>query len=356
MILDNSEKNLLIQSITEIGKLKVIFYDILNLYSTKSYMTKENISIFNKIIKTNNNKEIIIETEPTMLLTKLELNLINLNNNLEEINSLNNTTHTDEINIKINTIQNKLIKNIIINFIDNFMKYMFSRNKNICFSDTKNNNINLLYMEGNFFLRLTEKRLLIRKYFTRLKIIINRKNKNNKEYVQITIIFHNLFLICIIFPLPLNKFFEKDIHKKFRVIVNNVYGPILTNMNDDDYNNYSDYKFYKKLTKIFNNKFKEILINEISKINGKISLYKAFIIFLDYVNDYNKIFKIKCQKCKNKIKYNSYENFFSLPCYKYLNLDKNYINKLIDNIENENFNNENNIFGFFHEECINHLE
>ena len=107
---------------------------------------------------------------------------------------------------------------------------------------------------------------------------------------------------------------------------------------------------------ILNNTFKNILkIKNIQNI-GKISFYQVFIIFLDYIYDYSKIFRIKCDKCLNKIKYIKEENYFSIPCYKIINYDDKYIKNLITNIEKENMTNNNidkNVFKFFHEECIN---
>ena len=365
MILDINDKNLLLQSLSDQQSLNVIFYEILYTYSTKSFTNKENISLFNKILKIN--KSIFkIETDPENLLSKLESNLLSLDNNLKEINSLiklyniYNKANNNDQNNNQKIIQKRY--DIFDNFIDKYMNCIFrSYNKvtfnsiNILYGSNINNN-NLIILEDNFFKKLIEKHLLIGKYFKLLKIQYNKKVKNNKEFIQIRIIFRNLFIISILLPFNLSKFNENDYDKKIKIIVNGIYGPSNTITYDNNYNNYSNYKFYKKLAIILNNTFKNILkIKNIQNI-GKISFYQVFIIFLDYIYDYSKIFRIKCDKCLNKIKYIKEENYFSIPCYKIINYDDKYIKNLITNIEKENMTNNNidkNVFKFFHEECIN---
>ena len=365
MILNDIEKNILIQSLTEQRKLKILFYEILNLYSVKSFMTKENISLFNSIIKTKTNNinntngiKINIETDPEKLISKLELNLISLNDNLHEINSLknenkNNTNDNNNIDLK-----NKINKKYYIydNIIDKYMQYLFSNNNFIFISNINsiNNNVNNLFIfEENYFQKLIKKQSLIGKYFKKLKIKYSKNNKNNnKEFVQIKITIYNLFVVWVVFPFNLKKFLENDFHKNIKIIVNSKYDPTIKNVYDDNYNNYSNYKLYKKLTIIFNNIFKDILKNEISKNFQKISFLKVFTIFLDYIYNYDIIFKIKCKKCLNKLKFIGEENYFSIPCYKLLNLDDNYINNIYNNIEKGKDINNKNLYDFFHEECL----
>ena len=93
-----------------------------------------------------------------------------------------------------------------------------------------------------------------------------------------------------------------------------------------------------------------------SNNEGKISFYKSFILFLDYVYDYDKIFKVHCAKCHNKIRFISCDKFFSIPLLKIQKNDDNYIRILINGIEKENdINKANKIFHFFHKECINNI-
>lgn len=352
MILENSDNNLFINSLTELVKLKRLFYEILNLYSIKSFINKENLAIFNRIIKSNKNKDISIELFPEKLISELEINLISLNVNLEEINSLKYSPHTNKAKAS-NKSQNFIGKKhyLFENFIDKFMKYTFIWNNYFYFQEEKYTSNPLVIFEENYFYKLIEKYSLIGMYFNKIKIQYNIKSKNNKEFIQIKIIFHNLFIVCILFPFTLNMFYQKDFHKKFKIIVNGIYGPKIFNIYDDNYNNYSNYKLYKKMAKIFNNKFREIIQNEIENKEEKISFYKVFAIFVDYIYDYDKIFKIKCQKCFNKLKYNFEEKYFSIPCYKILNIDRKYIKILIDKIDEGNNNCDKTSFSFFHEEC-----
>ena len=369
MFIDNFEKSLLIQSLVEQQKLKAIFYEIINSYSIKCFDYQENSSIFNKITKINNNSnEIKIETDAKQLFAKLESNLVSLNENFKEINSLvysfnqiNNENNTIIKKVKINN-KNKYIIN---NFIDVYMKYTLSLGRSLFtkfdMSNHSNKSNDLIIFEKNYFHNLINKRALIGKYFRSLKIKCNKKNKNNREFFQIKINVHNTIIVYIIFPLNLNKFYENDYHKKIKVIVNGIYGPKnVKNIHSEDnlFNNYSNFKFYNKLEKLFNNKLKEIFkdLNKIS-FNNKISFYEAFVSFLDYIYDYNKIFKMKCGKCLNKLKYISEEKYFSVPFYKISCIDEKYITELKYNIEKEQdiSNNLNkNAFGFFHVECINY--
>lgn len=105
MNIENFDKallNILIQFLSEQQKLKSLFYETINLYSIKSFDYKQNFAIYNKITKINTN-EIKIETNSKILLEKLESNLISLNKNLSEINSLFNFF---PIPLNINDINN----------------------------------------------------------------------------------------------------------------------------------------------------------------------------------------------------------------------------------------------------------
>ena len=314
-------------------------------------------------INNNSGDVIIIEKTPEELLSQLELNLSSFKNYLEKIKLLTKNSNVyEEFNNNRNNNKNLKEKKyyVLCNIIDTYMNYIFSNNNYIYFNsmNISNNPYNnkMIIFEDNYFKKLIEKHLLIDKYFKALKIQYNKKNRNNKEYIQIKIIFRNLFIIYILFPFNLSKFYEKDYDKKIKIVVNGIYGPINTIKYDTNYNNSSNYKLYQKLSIIFKNKFKNILKNEIFLNFGKFSFFKGFIFFLDYIYDYNKIFKIKCNNCLNKIKYIKDEHYFSIPCYKITYYGDEYINNLINDIDKEckiNKNMDKNNFKFFHEECIN---
>ena len=372
MNIENFDKallNILIQFLSEEKKLKSLLYEIINLYSIKSFDYKQNFSIYNKIIKINTN-EIKIETNSNKLLEKLETNLISLNKNLSEINSLFNffpiPLNINDINNNKGNKNTQTIKKsdiLVNNFIDKYMEYYFTNINNIYLNNelivTHNNN-NLIILEENYFQKLIEKHKLIGKYFKLLKIQYSKRIKNNKEFIQIKVVIQNICSIIIVFPSNLTKFYENNYHKKIKIVVNGLYGPSnVKSISGDYYNNYSNFKFYNKLEILFNNKFKNILknLNEI-KESEKISFYNGIIIFFDYIYDYNKIFKIKCKKCMNKLRYIAGEHYFSVPYYKVINIEGKYINELLNNIEkgydiNNNF--KENLVGFFHDECMYNL-
>ena len=86
---------------------------------------------------------------------------------------------------------------------------------------------------------------------------------------------------------------------------------------------------------------------------NKISFYECFVLFLDFIYDYNKIFNIKCDKCFTKVKYSSNDKFFSVPLLKLEDNDKKRFKTIINDIEKGNkMDNKNKIFHFFHQECI----
>ena len=371
MNIENFDKallNILIQFLSEKQKLKSLLYETINLYSIKSFDYKQNFSIYNKITKINTNK-IRIETDSNKLLEKLESNLISLNKNLSDINSLFNffpipLNINDINNNKGNKDKQTIQKSDILvnNFIDKYMEYYFEKINNIYLNNELilNNKNNLIILEENYFQKLIENHILIGKYFKLLKIQYSKRIKNNKEFIQIKIVIQNICSIIIVFPSSLSKFYENNYHKKIKIVVNGLYGPSnIKSISGDYYNNYSNFKFYNKLEILFNNKFKNILktLNEI-KESEKISFYNGIIIFLDYIYDYNKIFKIRCKKCLNKLRYISGEHYFSVPYYKIINIEEKYINELINNIEKRNdINNyyKENLVGFFHDECMYNL-
>ena len=158
-------------------------------------------------------------------------------------------------------------------------------------------------------------------------------------------------------PNNLSEFYENEFRNKIKIIVNAIYGP--TNINYEEnknFNNYSNFLLFKKLSVIFNDKFNEI-IKEINKNKEqKISFYECFLLFLDYIYDYDKIFKIKCEKCFNHIKYISKDKYFSIPLLKVQIIDEKYQNILFNDINKGNdINNINKIFHFYHQECINYF-
>ena len=161
-------------------------------------------------------------------------------------------------------------------------------------------------------------------------------------------------------PNNLSKLNENEFQNKIKIIVNAIYGP--TNINYEEnknFNNYNNFLLFKKLSVILNDKFKEIIKEKNEKNKNKeqiISFYECFNLFLDYIYDYDKIFKIKCERCFNHIKYISKDKFFSIPLLKVQIIDEKYQNKLFNDINQGNdINDTNKIFHFYHQECINYF-
>ena len=345
MLINSVEKNLLNKSLDIISEIRTLFYEILNTYTLQQFHFKENFSIYNKILQIDENENKIIKN-PDKLLSKLISDLTSLNIVLEELNSLpyNNKTNNDYQSIITNE-ENKYLLYIKLSL----MKY-----------NIKSNLVpDLCCFDSNIFFNLNEKQLLIEKYFKKLKIKCGQKNSKlkEKEYIQIKIIVHNLFCVIIMIPNNISKLYENEFQNKIKIIVNAIYGP--TNINYEEnknFNNYSNYLLFKKLSVIFNDKFKEI-IKEINKSKEqKICFYECFLLFLDYIYDYDKIFKIKCEKCFSHIKYISKDKYFSIPLLKVQIIDEKYQNKLFNDINKGNdINNTNKIFHFYHQECINYF-
>ena len=318
-----------------ISEIKIIFYEILNLYSLQQFYYKENFSIYNKILKLDENESKIIKN-PDKLLSKLISDLTSLNIVLEELNSLPyiNKTNNDSQEIITNE-GNKFCYDINMFLMNNKMESKIYHN--------------IFFFEDNIYRKLKEKELLIEKYFKKLKIKYSHKKQkqSSKEYIKIKIIVHNIFVILIEFPSNISLFYENDFEYIFKLKINGLF----------DSNNIN-IQLYKKLSKIIKSKFKQILkeMKEFYNQNYevKISLLECFIQFFDYIYDYDKIFKIKCGKCSNQIKYISCFKFFSVPLLKIQETNENYKRKLINDIEKGNdINNINKIYNFFHEECIN---
>ena len=328
------ERNILIISLDIISDIKTLFYEILNLYSLTQFHYTENFLMYNKILQLTD-KENKIETEPEKLLSKLEMNLSQLNSILKFLNNPNEIILSSN-NIYISTESNKFLSNM--NTLSE--KYNISNN--------------YIHFEENIFHELKSKQILIEKYFKNLRIKYNLKNK----FFQIKINAHNLFSILIIFPSNLSNFNLNDYENKIKIIANGLFGPNNLNFEENSsLNNYSNFQLFKNMTEIFNSKFRRIIekMNELHFFDGeKISFFECFVLFLDYVYDYYKIFNIKCDKCFHFVKYDYRYKIFSAPVLKEQNIDENYIMELINDINKGNdINNSKKIFHFYHQECIN---
>ena len=334
---NNQEKNILNIALDFIPEIRKSFYEILNLYTLQQYYFKENISIYNKVLKLDK-EENKIETDPEKLLSKLILNLTSFNNILNELNSYSNI---NKLNFSLEININKEISFLSL-ITMNLTKY----NPETIITSNKN------FVEENIYIYLKAKQSLIDKYFKKLRIKYSKKiKKNKKEYIEIKIIVHNIFSIVIIFPSNFSFFDENNFNKNFKLVVKGIFG---TNNEDNiKYNNYSNFQLYKRLEKILYLKFKEIIKNMKELYTNKISFYECFVLFLDFIYDYNKIFNIKCDKCFTKVKYSSSDKFFSVPLLKVEDNDKKRFKTIINDIEKGNkMDNKNKIFHFFHQECI----
>ena len=334
-ISDSDGRNLLIKTLELISEIKIIFYEILNLYSLQQFYFKENFPIYNKILQIDENK-IKIETDPEKLLSQLIESLSAFNSILKKFNS--------HLSFKYNEFICAQKKDNI--FFDDINIKTFLMNNNFdCLGQQKQ-----FHFGNNIFISLKEKEFLIAKYFKKLKIKYFQKNKNNisKEYIQIKIIVSNIFVILIRFSSNISELYEDNIENKIKIKVKGLFS-----QDNEDFNkSHCNFILFEQLTKIFNTKIKEIIKEMNHKDEGNISFYKCFILFLDYIYDYDKIFKVYCQRCNNKIKFISCDKYFSVPLLKMQKYDDNYISTLINNIENENDINNNKIFHFFHKECV----
>ena len=342
-IIDNDKRNLMKELFELITEIKIVFYEILNLYSLQQFHFKENFPIYNKILQIDENK-INIETEPEKLLSELVSNLSAFNSILKEFNSNLLSKSNEYICVNYEKIR-KEIDNMFFGDINinRLLMNINRENEAFCF-------------ENNVYFYLKEKELLIGKYFKKLKIKYIQKNKTNiskDNYIEIKIKVSNTFIILIRFSSNISSsFYLNDIENKINIIVKGLYEPD----NEDINNSRHNFQLFKDLTKIFNTQFKQIIKEMNSNNEGKISFYKSFILFLDYICDYDKIFKVHCAKCHNKIRFISCDKFFSIPLLKIQKYDDNYIRILINDIEKENdVNNVNKIFHFFHIECINNI-
>ena len=317
-ITDNDERNLLKELLKLISKIKIVFYEILNLFSLQQFHFKENFPIYNKILQIDENK-INIETEPEKLLSELVSNLSAFNSILKEFNSNLLSKSNEYICVNYEKIR-KEIDNMFFGDINinRLLMNINRENEAFCF-------------ENNIYFYLKEKELLIGKYFKKLKIKYFQKYKKNNiskaHNIEIKIKVSDIFVILIRFSSDISSsFYLKDIENKINITVKGLYEPD----NEDIYNNRHNFQLFKELTKIFNSKFKQIIKEMISINYGKISFYKCFLLFLDYVYDYDKIFKVHCAKCHNKIRFISCDKFFSIPLLKIQKNDDNYIRILIN--------------------------
>lgn len=339
MDINIEERNIIEKTLDLISEIKIIFYEILNLYSLQQFYYKENFPIYNEILKLDENEN-KIETNPEKLLFELISCLTSLNLILKELNS-------NSLKKSFCDKTNNNIQEIISN-----EENIFCYDINMFLTNNKMESRiyhNFFFFENNIYRKLKEKELLIEKYFKKLKIKYSQKKqkKSSKEYINIKIIVHNIFVILIEFPSNLSSFYENDFEYIFKIEINGLF----------DSNNIN-IQLYKKLSKILNSKFKQIMkeMKEFynSNYDVKISLFECFIQFLDYIYDYDKIFKIKCGKCFSRIKYISCFKYFSVPLLKIQETSENYKRKLINDVEEgKDMNNINKIYNFFHEECIN---
>ena len=344
MILSQKDNNILIKQCLELpNKIRILLYEIINLYFLKTFSFKENFDIYNEILQLKENEN-IIETDSEKLLKKLIHNLTLLSN-ITSILKNNIVIHNNNEYKNVIDSYDRMIKHNIIKIIIHKINNLISNNiKNDEYS-------NIFNFEDNIYAYLIEKQKLIEKYFKLLKIQINFGNKK-KSHTEIKIIINNLFMIKIKSPIKISKFVEYNFEKKFKLKANRL---IYSNSKENKEKN--NLYLFQDLTSILNWKLKQIIKIMKEKSGNKISFYECFILFLDFVYDYDKIFKIKCEKCHNKIKYISEQKYFSVPLLK---IQKNnnineYLEKLINDIEkgNEyNINNDNKFY-FFHKECFN---
>ena len=354
------------------------FYQFLDLFSFKC--SNDKLDYLNNLTQEENiSHTIAINNELNLIKGKLSQEVKALNKILEKFEiKTNNKIISNELykfyNIrnKINqkNIQNEeiLIKSNIISILYKYFilqngyiirdligedrfKYFFIRPKEQIDEEKKN-------------LNLFQKNIIDNIEISKINMNIKVKFGEEKKKIYLTNIYNNidmyisfikyqpiinlelsLFNIELIFP-----FHKKFNYKNFKITVN-----VLGKKYDE---NYQKILLYKKLSNLFEIRiysFFDIIYEEkkniyklekkeLDKMYNNEYLIEILKIFVDYINNYDKIFKIKCNICNKLVKYSYNEKCFLPPYYK-LYTYKEKLNYMIkDKTKTLNL--------FVHEECF----
>lgn len=207
-------------------------------------------------------------------------------------------------------------------------------------SNFKNSNIEISIVITSFLNKNYSK-------FRVLSLYTNRANSMSIYYNQIAQINIKLFPLNIALNIPLNKEFNFNIYKYALYV-------------KDEYKIFSKYDsiLFKKIKMLFNERITSFLnliyedkkrkllqnLNNSPIFFDEDSLKELLKKFINYISDYNNIYKTKCSFCENIIKYSLIEKCFFPPFYK--------VYREKENIQQNKIINENDINLFFHEECF----
>lgn len=377
MQIENEPSQIIAYLINQIKSIKGNFYEILNVLSIKNYGYQPKISfweIYNKDnlheVNIENHLQKIDAVEQFYNYSKGFISSINrLNKCLIAMNSYvekNNHYLLEKNNKKIKVIDNNnicsrkiigknelnekylcFINNLHDILMYNIVTYKNGQNINLFFSDNNFTKIlsDVFIFESkiNFFDNLIKKLNIIQRYYKNLSIKLTEANDN--QFYIFSIIIKNMIKIIIIFSC---NFYNKEItpqnFDKFILIR-------VSGMSVDE-----NSLLYLKLSNIFLAEMKNIFFN-----NRKKYLVECLILFLEFIYDYQYLFKIKCSKCNKNVKYSFEDKFFYPPLLKEKNIDNFDNKKLINDIENgrvKNIGKEEKIIiqniKFYHEECAYH--
>ena len=352
-MIDINEKYYLSKFNDNIKHIRDYVYCIINLLSMKNKEYKENYHFYksNLIpIKENNNTQ-INTIEINTKFENLSENIINevelMYSYLNDFAQLNNSVRTFNNNrignineaININKMRNKIYalhlriinRNDLVNLI---IKNMIKKENKMISNMIMNERYKMNYHQtikksiSNISAHIEE--WLNKNNNNKIKIQLSQKELYNKTFQHIIKFIFPIFTIKIYLPLIGED--SKDLNNyKYKISI------FSDNMEyDDEFNYYNSYKYkssnlflYQKIKVLFTNRINSLLkiINEekrrkIKHINNNEFLNEVLPRFMDYVKDYDNLFKIKCDICTYNLKYSITDKCFYPPYYKlYLSED-----------------------------------
>ena len=351
-MIDINEKYYLINLVDNIKHIRDYIYCILNLLSIKRKEYKENYHFYKYNLiptKENNNTQIntnVINSKYKNLsdniVNEVELMYSHLNDfiqlndsgrtfNNNMIGNINETINIIKIRNKMNTLHIQIInRNDLVNLI---IKNMIKKENMIIRNMVMTERYKINYYPP------------IKKNIPNISAHIEewlKKNNNYKIKIQLTqkqILQTFQHVIIFIFPIFTIKIYLPTIGDESKNLNDYKYTISIFSDNmeyDNKFNYYNNYKnkstnlfLYQKIRELFTNRIKSFIkiINEekrrkIKSINNNEFLNEVLPRFMDYVKDYDKLFKIRCDICTYNLKYSIIEKCFYPPYYKlYINED-----------------------------------
>ena len=361
--------------------------DVFTVFRMEKNIRDSVYNIFILLFEKNDKDKDIINDKFANVKQKLLEELISLNAFLKKLNDSidynNNNTNNISNNKDLIKYYDKIIK---INKWELFFKEIFQRTDliNIMFKNffninkdtiirkkTKSDRYRTLFLKNPQQIK-NEKHL----YKSTIEYILKNIEQNECEtefkmkfYENMKIEFlskENNYIIYLQLP-TFNVLLELPFDKN---CILNIFFFKIEIIGKDEYHNKSYFErlecykknnkklLFKKIQNLFNVRFfslLNILIEEKIKNNPNIKnnineyLIEIALRFIDYIYDYYNLFKIKCDICGKKTKYNPIEKCFFPPYYKLLT-NKDSILSAKKKINEKN--NEKIVNLFVHEECF----